>query len=85
MTDKQKTTQQNPQNASAGSSCMEMMQKMKGQQEGASSCVDMMSQFFDPEEIDAEAFIKMMPQMMGSCCGSATETEAASETDTETV
>jgi len=81
MSDKQKKTQENPQNTSAGSSCMEMMQKMMGQQEGASPCVDMMSQFFDPEEIDSDAFVKMMPQMMGSCCGSTAETE----TDTQSV
>lgn len=80
MTNKQETTQKNPEGASAGSSCMEMMQTMMGAQKGASPCIDMMSQFFDPKEIDSEAFVKMMPQMIRSCCGSS----PAAETDTKT-
>ena len=81
MSDKQETTQQDRKSASAGGSCMEMMQKMMEGQKGKSPCIDMMSQFFDPEEIDGEAFLKMMPQMMSSCCASATETETDAKTE----
>jgi hypothetical protein len=81
MTGKQKTAQQDPKNTSAGGSCMEMMQKMMGGQKGKSPCIDMMSQFFNPEEIDGEAIVKMIPQMMSSCCASATD----SDTDTKAV
>jgi hypothetical protein len=52
-----------------------MMQKMMGQQEKGSSCLELMSQCFDPKEIGGEV-LETMSQMMASCCGPQEESEA---------
>lgn len=63
MTDREKTTQDSKYDIS---SCMEIMEKIVGQQMEGCDCTEMLSLFSDKDVVpDAQ---KMM-SIMGSCCG----------------